>query len=1032
MEHRFAFVLAGLLGAAPLGAASYYVAPNGNDSAAGSLSAPWATLAKAAAAAQAGDTVYLRQGAYRQTLTAVRSGTAGSPIVFRGYPGESAVLAGSDLVTGAWSQRGGNIWQIDGLPATWSVYVDGVEMVEARWPNLTPGAAMTSGWASAGSGSSSTHLADPNLPALALNGAKVRIIPGAAWVAYSRTVQNYAAGSGFDFDTSVGPNASYWPTSGNQYFLYRSLALLDTAGEWYQDPTTLRLYLWVPGGGDPGAHVVEIAKRKAVASVNAFSYIELRDLFTFSGWISIAGSTGSKVLNVHQRYVHRQNDVDGYNFELTHNELNGGSACEWSGGSIDGSSGDGLYVAGTGHTVQDMVIHNVDQIGTYRGAVRMAGTDHIITQNTFYDSGRFLIFHDQAKRGALTYNHLYNAGLLTRDMGATYCYRCNGGGMQIAYNHIHDVHCQVGAGIYLDNAGSNFRIHHNLVHDVDWFALKLNLPSYDNLVVNNTLFATKYWVNAAGSQYPQEMTGTALVNNLHGGGGTAVLITGSMGPTLISNGSYTAPPAIFNTGAWTLAPGSPAIDKGTVYNPYATVYCGAAPDQGCFESGCGTAWSAGSTQTPPPFPYPFSSVPPSPTPTATRTRTPAPSPTPTATGSATRSATASATLTALLSATPSSSPSATRSSTASATGTASRTASPAATASVSPSVSATPSRTPSAVPSATPSPTPSASRSASPSPTPSATPSPASSVTGTSSPTGSPTLANSVTATQTASATPSASPISSPSGTPSMSASVTAAATLSATPSASSTPLSSATLTPSPSASAFSSATPSESPALSASATATASPSLSVSPSGSPSASPTLSATPSPSASATVTVTASPSLSVSASASSSPTGTGTVTESPTLAVVVTATPTASRTAAASPSSTATPTGSPTMSFSSPSPSAIPTSTPAPTPLRADGSLHLREALALPNPVQGQHLRLRYFSDGPALALQLQVYSASNTCVLAQDLPGPGQAGWDQAELQLPGLAPGYYSARLRLRDGGRVSEPRLLKLWLLP
>lgn len=121
-----------------------------------------------------------------------------------------------------------------------------------------------------------------------------------------------------------------------------------------------------------------------------------------------------------------------------------------------------------------------------------------------------------------------------------------------------------------------------------------------------------------------------------------------------------------------------------------------------------------------------------------------------------------------------------------------------------------------------------------------------------------------------------------------------------------------------------------------------------------------------------------------------------------------------------------------MSSSSPSPTALPTGTPAPTPLQTDGRLLLREALALPNPVQGQHLRLRYFSDSQAKVLQLQVFSASSACVLAQDLPGPSQSGWDQAELQLPGLAPGYYSARLRLRDGGRVSEPRLLKLWLLP
>ncbi len=42
----------------------YYVAPNGNDSNPGTLAEPWATPVKASQAAQAGDTVYFREGVY--------------------------------------------------------------------------------------------------------------------------------------------------------------------------------------------------------------------------------------------------------------------------------------------------------------------------------------------------------------------------------------------------------------------------------------------------------------------------------------------------------------------------------------------------------------------------------------------------------------------------------------------------------------------------------------------------------------------------------------------------------------------------------------------------------------------------------------------------------------------------------------------------------------------------------------------------------------------------------------------------------
>jgi len=88
-------------------AAVYYVAPNGNDTAAGSQAAPWATIARAQAVAQAGDTVYFRGGTYAYThattacpsqtgrvdaITLNKSGASGSPIRYWAYPGEKPVF----------------------------------------------------------------------------------------------------------------------------------------------------------------------------------------------------------------------------------------------------------------------------------------------------------------------------------------------------------------------------------------------------------------------------------------------------------------------------------------------------------------------------------------------------------------------------------------------------------------------------------------------------------------------------------------------------------------------------------------------------------------------------------------------------------------------------------------------------------------------------------------------------------------------------------------------------------------------------
>jgi hypothetical protein len=100
-----AFVTFALLSRAH--AATYYVAPNGSDDAAGVLNAPFASWAKAQTAVSAGDTVLFRAGTYTYTkaigscsgqtgsVNAValdKSGTSGKPIHYMAYPGEIPIF----------------------------------------------------------------------------------------------------------------------------------------------------------------------------------------------------------------------------------------------------------------------------------------------------------------------------------------------------------------------------------------------------------------------------------------------------------------------------------------------------------------------------------------------------------------------------------------------------------------------------------------------------------------------------------------------------------------------------------------------------------------------------------------------------------------------------------------------------------------------------------------------------------------------------------------------------------------------------
>src|SRR5262245_53236874 len=96
-----------LVSGAALGA-DFYVAPNASANGNGSIGNPWKlqTALSQPSSVHAGDTIWLRGGAYTSDLT----GTASSPIIVREYPGEHAKIDSGDsngiaalLVRGAYA-----------------------------------------------------------------------------------------------------------------------------------------------------------------------------------------------------------------------------------------------------------------------------------------------------------------------------------------------------------------------------------------------------------------------------------------------------------------------------------------------------------------------------------------------------------------------------------------------------------------------------------------------------------------------------------------------------------------------------------------------------------------------------------------------------------------------------------------------------------------------------------------------------------------------------------------------------------------
>jgi len=130
----FLAVLVSLAGCAVAGATTYYVAqsdPGASDENSGAEAAPWKTIRRSLDALQPGDTVYIKQGTYREYILLTPNARDGFPVFpagknyqetisFVAYPGDEVILKGSDPLTG-WKQDadrsgGGKIWYHDNVP----------------------------------------------------------------------------------------------------------------------------------------------------------------------------------------------------------------------------------------------------------------------------------------------------------------------------------------------------------------------------------------------------------------------------------------------------------------------------------------------------------------------------------------------------------------------------------------------------------------------------------------------------------------------------------------------------------------------------------------------------------------------------------------------------------------------------------------------------------------------------------------------------------------------------------------------------
>lgn len=515
---------------------TWFVAPTGLNTNAGTLAAPLQTIQAAANLAQPGDTVMIEGGTYHETVTPANSGTAGAPITYEAYDNQTVIIDGADPITG-WSTYNGSIYV---APQSWDlgegnnqVFVDGQMINEARWPNTTLNLSnptfetsetiQTTDEATGYFYPATATLSDANLPggAGAWVGATIHIAAGQGWVVQTGTVLNSSTGQltfGFLHSTVYED-----PASGNPYYLTGSFQALDGAGEWYRDPSTGLLYIWMPSSDNPASHVVEAKARQYAFELSGKSYITVQGISIFAATIDTSASSSHLVLTgINAKYVSQAMndpfpwDPHNYGGSSTGILLNGTqNVLEDS--TIAFSSGDGVYVSGSNNTVEYNTIHDVDYGGGDQAGIEVAGSNQLIQTNTIYNAGRDGITATYSTADQILSNTIYDCGLQTTDLGAIYAWGTNGGGTVISGNAIWGMHAGgYGAcGIYLDNGSSNYVVSNNNISTTDT-PIKVNGPNSGIQLSNNTTSGGSNFIVSASTDSLSSTGGVTDLGTLGG------------------------------------------------------------------------------------------------------------------------------------------------------------------------------------------------------------------------------------------------------------------------------------------------------------------------------------------------------------------------------------------------------------------------------------------------------------------------------------------------------------------------------------
>jgi hypothetical protein len=524
----------------------------------GTWANPYKSLEDALNVAKRSDTIILADGVYHGSFT-LPPGTYGRPTTLRAAAGAKPVITPTIPFNANWRVHRGNIYiadigdavrYID--PTNMQLFVDGVSMVEARYPNL-PTADMSGVMDGerliTQQGTNNTTLILPERLPFDITGATIVAWPGQAWsseVSTIASVNGTTARLARAFEADIMDYMFGGLVPGNAFYLTNSLALLDAPGEYFYDARTGRLYFYAPGGVNP--NTLNLSLRSVERYALRLSHFSTVDgINVYGGEIEVKGNFNT-VENCIVRYADhfytKFYDINIWDI-IGESVMVYGDFNVIKSNIIGPTAGTGIHIRGGAHNIiTNNFIHDVCYAGNWFGGILFSDSRYTeISHNTIADAGRDLI-----RMGQYNYNVIINNNLLTdamrlaKDGGAFFTNIGIDGGGTLVYNNMvvydetkmyHAGIWKQAVGLYVDNDGKNISFRNNIVIGAS-VGMNASFPHENLQYTNNTIIGAEYGhAMFAQPGYDPFSRGLVFTNNLYVG-----LTASDFWFTSLVNGEY--------------------------------------------------------------------------------------------------------------------------------------------------------------------------------------------------------------------------------------------------------------------------------------------------------------------------------------------------------------------------------------------------------------------------------------------------------------------------------------------------------------